>query len=131
MSLTLKMNRLLLLITFIFVFSACGGSGGGSSTTSTTSQPVLIAALPNSAKAGDTVTLQGLGFSFTFNENIVLVGNVTTPALSHQFINPTPGGADEEITFQVPSNAAVGGGTITVLVDQAVSNSLPFTVESP
>jgi hypothetical protein len=120
-------------ITFLFLLffsTACGGSGGDSSNTTTT-QPVLIAAVPNTAKAGDTVTLQGLGFSFTFNENIVLVGNETTQALSHQFINTTPGGANEEITFQVPPNAAVGGNTITVLIDGAVSNALPFTVASP
>jgi hypothetical protein len=114
----------------LFLLPACGSDKGPGPSNTTTSQPVLIAAQPNSGKAGDTITLLGVGFSVVINENIVLVGNVTAQALSHQFING-PNGASEEITFQLPSTASLGAGTIEVLVGETVSNGLPFTVESP
>jgi len=114
----------------LLFFSACG-SGSDPSPNATTPQPVLIASQPNSAPVGDTISLQGVGFSVVFNENIVLVGNVSAQALSHHFITPTPNGATEEITFQIPSNAVIGMGTLVAIVDGAVSNSIPFTVESP
>jgi hypothetical protein len=115
---------------FIFIlFTACGSGSENSNTVS--SQPVLIAALPDSAAIGATVTLQGIGFSITPNENIVVVGGATAVALTHQFINPLPNGAIEEITFQIPSNAEVGSGNVFVLVSENPSNSIPFTVESP
>jgi hypothetical protein len=122
--------RILFLVSFLSYLPACGSKNDSSSDT-TTDQPVLLSVQPNAGKAQDTITLQGIGFSVTFNENIVLVGNASTPALSHQFISPTPNGATEEITAQIPSNAQVGPGLVSVIVSETPSNGLPFTVESP
>jgi len=116
-------------IFFLLILSACSGSGVPSDTTTT--QPLVMAALPNFAPTGSTITLQGIGFSLIFNENIVVVGNVSTQALSHQFIPNTPAGATEEITFTIPSNSQIGPGSIFAIVDDVISNTIPFTVESP
>src|SRR5262245_29761459 len=116
---------------FPLLLAACGGEGGG---TTVVSQPILNAALPDHASSGQTVTLQGTGFSVDPNENIVVFGGTSAASLSYRLIplNQLPGsGAVEEVTFQVPSAAAPGATSLLVLVQENPSNAIPFTVESP
>jgi hypothetical protein len=116
----------------LFLLAACGKEGGNTNTV--TFQPILTAALPDRASAGETVTLQGTGFSVNPNENIVIFGGTSAASLSYRLIpsDQLPGnGAVEEITFQVPNTAQPGATSLLVLVLDNPSNGISFTVESP
>ncbi|MFO1519358.1 MAG: IPT/TIG domain-containing protein [bacterium] len=124
----------ILFASFLYLGALSCGSGRSDNPNTVTSQPVLMAALPAQGKAGDTITLQGVGFSIAPNEDIIVLGGITLQALTHDFIpnNALPAnGASEEITFQIPANAPVGAGNVLVLVNETPTNGVPFTVETP
>lgn len=112
---------------------SCGveSSSGGPAVSS--SQPVLMAAVPDSGSASGaaTIVLQGIGFSPVPPENIVLVGNVTVVGEAYQLIPSgelPANGAVETLTFTVPSGAAPGTGSLLVIVGNSPSNGIDFTV---
>ncbi len=122
-----------ILILFI---SACGGGGQNIDTTflnTDSPQVVVIAALPNSAKVGSTIQVQGIGFSPVMNQNVILVAGTSTAATAYSLVaSPsTSGGATDQLSFVLPSQASVGSSTLQVLVGENPSNAIAFTVESP
>ncbi|MBI5299294.1 MAG: IPT/TIG domain-containing protein [Deltaproteobacteria bacterium] len=129
------MKRVLLGIFLIVPFlSGCGGadSPAGLSTDSSVVSgvsPIVISVAPTSGKAGDAITISGIGFSINAPANIVSVGNAATQAVSWALLNPPTNGAVESITFTVPSGATAGAGGIFVTVFELTSNAdVQFTV---
>ncbi len=119
---------------FILFLSACGGSGIDESFLNTDSpQPVVLAALPATAQAGDTIQVQGIGFSPVINQNVILVAGTSSTATSYSLVaDPAASnGATDQIEFVLPAQAEVGATSLLVLVGQVSSNSITFTVESP
>lgn len=113
---------------------ACGGSGVDNSFLTTDSpQPVVIAALPAAAQAGETIQIQGIGFSPVINQNLILVAGTTSTATSYTLVaDPSASnGATDQIEFVLPAQAEVGASSLLVLVGQVSSNAITFTVESP
>ncbi len=121
-------------ILLLFVSACGGGTGIDNSFLATDSpQPVVIAALPATAQAGDTVIIQGIGFSPVINQNIILVAGTSSTATSYSLV-PDPAasnGATDQIEFVLPDQAEVGASSLIVMVGAVSSNSLTFTVESP
>jgi len=118
----------------LLLLSACGGSGTDNSFLNTDSpQPLVIAAVPASAKPGATIQIQGVGFSPVVNENVILVGGTSSTAASFSLVaSPAAAsGASDQISFVLPSQVQVGQSKLTVLVAENPSNAITFTVETP
>lgn len=91
--------------------------------------PVVTRVAPATGKAGDTITIFGVGFSIEPPQNIILVGGATTTAATYGLVIPPTGSEVEQLTFTLPATSAVGATTIAVLVaDQASNNTVAFTV---
>lgn len=121
-----------ILFFILWAIPACGGSDSDSLNTDS-SQALVIAALPASAQAGAVVQVQGVGFTPSFNQNIIFVAGTSAIATSYSLIaDPAAAnGATDQIEFTLPANAIVGESELYVLVGQSPSNSITFTVESP
>jgi hypothetical protein len=73
------------------------------------------------------VTLQGQGFSFVAQENVVALGGASVVADEYA-VDPDGG---ESLTFTIPEEASAGDTEVIVVVEGNTSNSLPFVVEAP
>lgn len=119
---------------FLFlILPACGGSTSDNFLNPDSPQPLVIAAVPSSAQAGDVVAVQGVGFSPSFNQNIIFVAGVSASATSYSLVpNPSAAnGATDQIEFTLPANATLGESDLYVMVGETPSNAITFTVESP
>ncbi|HEX5038214.1 MAG TPA: IPT/TIG domain-containing protein [bacterium] len=86
---------------------------------------MLVSVAPDAATAGDSVTLQGQGFSFVAQENVVAVGDASTVADDYLIAED----GTESLTFTLPDSASAGDTQILVVVEGNASNALPFVVE--
>lgn len=124
--------RKFLWLLLVFLMPACGGTNSDPLNTDST-QPLVIATVPVSAQAGEVVQVQGVGFTPSFNQNIIFVAGTSAIATSYSLVaDPAAAnGATDQIEFTLPANATVGESELYVLVGQTPSNSITFTVESP
>lgn len=119
-------------MVFLLILPACGG-GSDDFLNTDSPQPVLIAAVPPSAKPGALVQIQGVGFSPVVNQNAIFVGGASATATSYGLIaDPAAAnGASDQIEFTLPDSATPGASTLMVIVGETPSNTIAFTVESP
>jgi hypothetical protein len=120
--------RLAICIAIVLACASCG-SDGFEYDVVTDAPPVVTRVDPNAGRVGDTITIFGLGFSISYPENIVIIGNAATSAIEYELLaNPQPGEI-EAITAVVPDGAEVGEGPILVQVHGNSSNAdVSFTV---
>ena len=104
---------------------ALGRPGVDSHVVSSPGVPILVSVAPEAASAGNSVTLQGQGFSFVAQENVVVVGDASTVA--DQYLIAEDG--TESLTFTLPDSASAGETQVLVVVEDNASNTLPFTVD--
>lgn len=108
--------------------ASCGGVSYNPNVP-TDSPPIVTRVDPNSGRAGDEITIFGLGFSIAYPENIVVVGNAPTGATSYSLLDNPTSDEIEAITFTVPADAEAGEGPVYVLVEGDSSNAdVSFTV---
>lgn len=114
-------SSLLVIILFI---AGCGSIGDFfDATVPTQTDPFITRISPASAKAGDAVTVFGMGFSAAAALNIVVVEGVEVAADSYTLL-PSPSGNEvESITFTVPAGISTGAHSIYVIVIDNPSNT--------
>lgn len=120
-----------ILCASVVLCTACGNSLPLELEESVATQltPIVSRVVPNTGKAGDSITILGMGFTASAPENIILVGGTTTSAATYALVTPPAAGEIEQLTFTVPATAAVGATTITVTVFDRISNSdVAFTI---
>jgi hypothetical protein len=112
------------------LFAACGGTTETfPSDVPTQAPPIVSSVTPTSGKAGDTITINGLGFSSIAPNNTVVIGGVGTSATSYAILNPPTATEIESLTATVPVGAAVGASSVLVIVYENASNAdVMFTV---
>lgn len=84
-------------------------------------QPVISSLSASSGRAGELITLNGLGFSVTAAQNVIKFGNVTVPAPDITVNSST------QLTVKVPYGA-LGDASITAEVEGQISAPQNFTV---
>lgn len=124
------MNKACTAIFLIALFSlSCGGSSDYNPNVPTDSPPIVSRAEPSAGKAGDVISIFGLGYSIAYPEDIVVVGGAATSATSYRLLDNPTANEIEAITFIVPEDAEIGEGPIYVQVDGNSSNvDVSFTV---
>lgn len=129
------MKRLFLTGSLAVLLAGCGAGTGSDplsldSTVVSGVVPLIISVTPAAGRAGDLITINGLGFSVDPPANIVTIGGSATTAASYALLDPPVNGAAEAITCTVPAGAAVGADGLFVTVFQLTSNAnIPFTVQ--
>lgn len=122
----------LLLTGLLLSLSACGSGepvDDFDASVATQAPPLVTRINPNNGRAGDTITVFGLGFSIAPGNNIITVGGSSTAATAYALVNPPAAGEIESLTFTVPAGATAGATTIFVTVlDNTSNNNVPFTV---
>lgn len=92
-------------------------------------RPIVTRVAPAAARAGDAVTIFGMGFTAEPAQNTILVGGATTVATGYALVSPPAAGEIEQLTFTVPTTATVGATTVSVFVFENGSNhDIAFTV---
>lgn len=87
--------------------------------------PVVTRINPATGRAGDIITIFGVGFSVIPEDNIVLLTKAAaaTSALSYNLASPAGSGEVEQLTFVIPTNATAGITAVIVNVYDNSSNS--------
>lgn len=85
--------------------------------------PVVTRINPASGRAGDIITIFGVGFSVIPEDNIVLLTNAAALALSYNAVAAAREGEVEQLTFAIPTNATTGITSVLVNVYDNSSNS--------
>ncbi len=116
----------------LFLALGCGSgqetAADFDATVSTQAPPFINRVNPTSGRAGDTITLFGLGFSTAAAGNIVTAGGAATSAATYALVNPPAGGEIEQLTFTIPTGVGTGAGNVFVTVFENTSNTTAFTV---
>ncbi len=81
---------------------------------------------PATARAGDDVTIQGVGFSLVAAENIILIDGSSVVAISYNLTGDDD--SPESIVFTLPASLPAGDFTIQVMVAENVSNEIHITL---
>lgn len=119
-------------IILFFLIAGCGSgeesNDGFDPSINTASPPVITRVNPTSGRAGDTITIFGLGFSSGAGNNIVMVGGASVSAGTYALVNPPVAGEIEQLTFVIPTGATTGAGNLLVTVLENASNTVTFTV---
>lgn len=116
----------LILSLFLLLDIGCGSNSETNlfdASVATEAPPIITRIDPTSARAGETVTIFGLGFSNGAPNNIVTVGGVSTSATAYGLVNPPAAGEIETLTFTVPTNATTGASSIFVTVFDNTGNT--------
>lgn len=85
--------------------------------------PVVTRISPTIGRAGDVITIFGVGFSVIPEDNIVLFASAAALALSYNLASPAGSGEVEQLTFVIPTNATTGTTSVIVNVYDNSSNS--------
>lgn len=85
--------------------------------------PVVTRINPTFGRAGDIITIFGMGFSVIPEDNIVLLTSAAAPAFSYSLASPAGSGEVEQLTFAIPTNARAGITSVIVNVYDNSSNS--------
>jgi hypothetical protein len=84
---------------------------------------------PVAGKAGDTVTVFGLGFSTAAAYDIVTIGTSAASAGAYNLLDGSTAGEAESLTVTVPAGVTVGANSVFVTVLGNTSNAnVTFTV---
>ena len=125
----MKLSKYLFLIVML-TFVGCGGVGDflDSSVPSQT-DPIITRIAPTAARAGDVVTIFGIGFSAAAPLNIIVIGSVEVAADSYTLLAAPTGSEVESITFTVPAGLTVGFSSIyVVVIDNPSNENLTITI---
>ena len=98
------------------IFSGCKDMG--TTVNPTVATPTIVGIQPDSAAAGDTVTISGLNFGSVQGSSAVSFGSVSADTIYAW--------SDTQIHLKVP--AAAASGNVTVTVGGVASNAAPFKV---
>lgn len=119
----------------IFLISAiligCGSEEGIvlDTSVSTGALPYVNRVSPAAARAGDTVTVFGFGFSNEAPTNIIIVAGVSATATTYALVSPSTATEIEQITFIVPTGATLGASGVSVTVfDNTSNNNIQLTI---
>jgi hypothetical protein len=85
--------------------------------------PTVTRVSPTSAKAGDTVTIVGIGFSVIPADNIIQVGSSVTVAQTYALTATPAEGELEQITFTVPVDVGIGAASLALSIYDNTSNA--------
>lgn len=104
--------------------TACGNQGLLDFDVNVATQipPTVTRLSPSVARAGDLVTIFGMGFSMVAADNFILVGTSSAVASSYALVSPPATGELETLTFTVPNAVATGVTSLLVSVYDNVSN---------
>lgn len=89
----------------------------------TDSPPTVTRINPTNGSAGAVIQIFGFGFSTSPEQNVILIGDQSTRATSYQLVTPPVTGEVESLTFAVPGGVQNGVNSITVVVDELISNT--------
>lgn len=120
-----------LFLSFIIIFFiGCGGAAPEYSIdVPTDSAPTIIRIDPSTGAAGTQVTVFGFGFSYTAENNIIMMGGGEATASVYNILENPVNSEIESIVFTVPENLAAGEYALTIIVNDNISNSnFTFTV---
>lgn len=117
-----------LVLLLIGVVVGCGSAtddlpGSFDASVATQVAPVVTRISPTIGRAGDIITIFGVGFSVIPEDNIVLLTSAATPAFSYTANNAAGSGEVEQLAFVIPSNAKSGVTFVLVSVYGNSSNS--------
>ncbi|MBI4237822.1 MAG: hypothetical protein HY696_05315 [Deltaproteobacteria bacterium] len=118
-------------VILALTFGLCGGGcGDGEQPTFAFDEavplqlePYIARITPTVARAGDTVTIIGFGYSAIPNDNVVVMDDVAVAADTYGVAAAPAGTELEQLTFQVPSTLTVGSHVIGVIVYDNISNT--------
>ena len=117
---------------FLAFLTGCGGSGADSGfpdDVPTQVNPLVSRVGPATGPAGTEITIYGMGFSISYPNNIVIVGDAATSATGYALVSPPTADEIESITAVVPNDAAPGDNSVYVVVyDNASNTDVTFTV---
>lgn len=85
--------------------------------------PVVTRINPTIGRAGDVITVFGVGFSVIPEDNIVLLTGSAALAFGYNAVDAAGTGEVEELTFAIPTNATTGITSVIVNVYDNSSNS--------
>lgn len=112
----------------------CGSSGPPvyDETVPTQTDPIISRVDPGSGKAGETISIYGIGFSSAPGDNVVAIGPLTTFASSYSLVPPAAATATEFeiLTVVVPTGATGADLSVWVDVFDNISNTnVTFTID--
>ncbi len=115
-------------LTWLGLIAACGSVNGESvlffdPNVSLQTIPVVTRVTPTTGRAGDTITIFGLGFSIVPTDNLVVLSNTSIPASAYALVDPPVTGEIEQLTFTLPADSAIGDTSVVVNVYENSSNS--------
>jgi len=128
----IKATAAIAALFFLALLSGCGGSGadGGFPDDVPTQVTPLVSRIdPATGPAGTAITIYGMGFSISYPNNIVVVGDAATSATGYALVSPPTADEIESITATVPDDAPLGDNSVYVVVyDNASNTDVTFTV---
>lgn len=108
------------------ILFGCGVAGRPQPTSNVVSGglPFVTDVEPAAASPGETLTVNGRGFSYIAPENVVAVGTSSGTAEAYEVTED----GTESLVFTLPEDAVIGDSELLVIVEGRASNPVPFTV---
>lgn len=123
------MKRTLEMIFVLMLLAGCAGSSDFASNVQIDSPPVISRISPTTAKAGDTVTIFGFGFSSAPAVNLVSLESAITPAASYNLLQNPTSTEIESLTFVVPAMPAGTFGVMVMVGDDVSNSNVVITIQ--
>lgn len=118
------MKKLPYILLCICALASCGGSIDSiPDDVPTGSPPIITRVEPNTGKAGDPITIFGMGFSEEAPINLVVIGGSAVAADIYNLVDNPVGDEIEAISATVPTNASIGQTVVVVVVYDNTSNA--------
>ena len=117
------MKRMIFIVLIAAAMQSCGSSSGIPDDVPSSTTPIITRVEPTTAAIGDEITIYGIGFSYAYPNNIVLIGGTATTATYYDTLDNPEGDEIEYITADVPDEAPEGDDYVMVLVHENPSNT--------
>lgn len=115
---------MLIIMAVAMILAPCGGSSDvyPDDVVSNTN-PIVSRVDPATAARSQEITIYGIGFSIEPPSNIVIIGNSSTSATAHGFIESPTSTEFEYITATIPADTPEGDNSVIVQVHEYSSNT--------